>query len=83
VKIDAVSEGLDSGDNSGRQHGPGRNTHGVIVSMSTGGNNRLEISGQGPEGAAAKIPQEPAIVLEEDPLIANTAARRTFYDAGR
>ena len=35
--------------------------------MSTGGNRRLEVSGQGPEGAAAEIAEEPALELEEDP----------------
>jgi len=35
--------------------------------MSTGGNRRLEVTDQGPEGAAAEVPQKPALVLEEDP----------------
>jgi hypothetical protein len=52
VKIDPVAEGLDSGNDPRRKRAPGHN---------------LEITGQGPEGAAAKIPQEPALVLEEDP----------------
>jgi hypothetical protein len=35
--------------------------------MSTGGNRRLEVTAQGPEGAAAEIAEETAIELEEDP----------------
>jgi len=36
VKIDPVPKGLDGGDDPGRKRAPGHNTHGVIVSMSTG-----------------------------------------------
>ena len=52
VKVDPVPEGLDSRGDPGRKRAPGRN---------------LEITGQGPEGAAAEIAEEPALVLEEDP----------------
>jgi hypothetical protein len=52
VEIDPVPESLDDGNDAGRKRAPGHN---------------LEISGQGPEGAAAEIPQEPALELEEDP----------------
>jgi hypothetical protein len=36
VEIDPVPKGLDGGDDPGRKRAPGHNTHGVIVSMSTG-----------------------------------------------
>jgi hypothetical protein len=52
VQIDPVPEGLDGGNDSRRQRAPGHN---------------LEVSGQGPEGAAAEIAEEPTIELEEDP----------------
>jgi hypothetical protein len=52
VKIDPVPEGPDGGNDPRRKHAPGHN---------------LEVSGQGPEGAAAEIGEEPALVLEEDP----------------
>jgi hypothetical protein len=47
VKIDPVPKGLNGGDDPGRKRAPGHNH---------------EISGQGPRGAAAEIPQETAIV---------------------
>ncbi len=52
MKVDPVPEGLDGGNDSRRQRAPGHN---------------LEVSGQGPEGAAAQIAEEPTIELEEDP----------------
>ena len=52
MKIDPVPKCLDDGDDARRKRAPGHN---------------FEITGQGPEGQAAKIPQEPALVLEEDP----------------
>jgi hypothetical protein len=52
VKIDPVPKGLDGRDDAGRKRAPGQD---------------LEVTDQGPEGAAAKIPQEPALELEEDP----------------
>jgi len=52
VKIDPVPEGLDGRDDAGHKCAPG---------------HEFEVSGQGPEGAAAKIPQKPALELEEDP----------------
>ena len=67
VEIDPVPKGLDGGDDPGRKRAPGHSTHGVIVSMSTGGNRRLKVTAQGPEGAAAEIAEETAIELEEDP----------------
>jgi len=51
VKIDPGSEGLNGGNNSGHQLAPGCH---------------LEITGHRPEGAAAELPQQPAIVLKED-----------------
>ena len=52
VKIDPVPEGLDGRDDAGRKRAPGQD---------------LEVSGQGPEGAAAEVPQQTALELEEDP----------------
>jgi len=52
MKIDPVPKGLDDGDDAGRKRAPGQ---------------AFEVTGQGPEGAAAEIPQKPALVLEEDP----------------
>ena len=52
MKIDPVPEGLDGRDDAGRKRAPGHN---------------LEISGQGPKGQAAEIPQQLTLVLEEDP----------------
>jgi hypothetical protein len=52
VKIDPVPKGLDGGDDPGRKHAPGHN---------------LEVTDRGPEGAAAEIAEETALVLEEDP----------------
>jgi len=46
VKIDPVPKGLDGGDDSGRKRAPGHN---------------LEVTAQGPEGAAAEIAEETAI----------------------
>ncbi len=51
VEIDAVSEGLDGGDDSGRKRAPGQGR---------------EIPGQAPGGQAAELPQEPAVVAEEE-----------------
>jgi len=51
VEIDPVAECLNGGNNSGHQLAPGC---------------YLEITGQGPEGAAAELPLQPAIVLKED-----------------
>jgi SAM-dependent methyltransferase len=76
VEIDPVPEGLDGGHDPRRKRAPGHN---------------LEISGQGPEGAAAKIAQEPKYWIE---LCVKTCSRayalreselfqgRTFLDAG-
>ena len=52
MKIDPVPKGLDGGDDPGRKRAPGHN---------------LEVTAQGPEGAAAEIAEETAIELEEDP----------------
>jgi hypothetical protein len=52
VEIDPVPKGLDGGDDPGRKRAPGHN---------------LEVTAQGPEGAAAEIAEETAIELEEDP----------------
>jgi len=52
MKIDAVPEGLDDGDNAGLKRRPG------------GG---LQIEDKRPLGTAAKIPQELALELEEHP----------------
>jgi hypothetical protein len=43
VEIDPVPEGLDGGDDPGRKRTPGHN---------------LEVTAQGPEGAAAEIAEE-------------------------
>jgi hypothetical protein len=51
AKIDPVAKCLDGRDDSGRKLAPGQG---------------FEVTDQGPEGQAAKIPQEPAFVLEED-----------------
>jgi len=47
-----VSEGLDGGDDAGCKRAPGY---------------ELKISAQGPEGRPAQLPQQPALVLEENP----------------
>jgi hypothetical protein len=52
VEIDPVPKGLDGGDDPGRKPAPGHS---------------LEVTAQGPEGAAAEIAEETAIELEEDP----------------
>jgi hypothetical protein len=52
VKIDPVPEGLDGGNDPRRKRAPGHN---------------FEIAGQGPEGAAAKIPQEPLLATVSTP----------------
>jgi len=52
VSIDPVPKGLDGGDDPGRKRAPGHN---------------LEVTAQGPEGAAAEIAEETSIELEEDP----------------
>jgi len=52
VKINLVPKGLDGCDDTGRKRAPGQS---------------FEVTGQGAGGAAAKMPQEPALVLEEDP----------------
>ena len=52
MEVYPVPEGLDGRDDAGRKRAPGHN---------------LEIPGQGPEGAAAEVPQKPTLVLEEDP----------------
>ena len=51
VEIDPVAECLNGRDNPGHKLAPG---------------DYLEVTGHRPEGAATKIPQEPAVVLEED-----------------
>ena len=48
VEINPVPEGLDGGHDPRRKRAPGHN---------------FEVSGQGPEGAAAEIPQEPALSI--------------------
>jgi hypothetical protein len=48
-EIDRVAKGLVDGDDAGRKRPPGE---------------ELDITGQGPEGAAAEIPQEPPLGLE-------------------
>ena len=52
VKINPVPECLDGRHDAGRKRAPGQ---------------AFEVSGQGPEGAAAEIPEELTLVLEEDP----------------
>jgi hypothetical protein len=46
VKINLVPKGLDDRDDTGRKRAPGHN---------------FEVTGQGAEGAAAKMPQEPLL----------------------
>jgi len=48
VKIDPVPEGLDGGNDPRHKRAPGHN---------------LGISGQGREGAAAELSQQPAVIL--------------------
>jgi len=48
VKIDPVPKGLDGCDDPGRKRAPGHN---------------LEVTAQGPEGAAAEITEETAIEM--------------------
>ncbi|MCX6563162.1 MAG: hypothetical protein NTU60_06105 [Candidatus Aminicenantes bacterium] len=52
VEINPVPKGLDGGDDPGRKRVPGHN---------------LEVTAQGPEDSAAKIAEETAIELKEDP----------------
>jgi hypothetical protein len=52
VKIDPVAECLNGGDDSGHKLAP---------------RDSLKITGQGAESAGAKLPQEPAFELEENP----------------
>jgi hypothetical protein len=52
MEINPVPKGLDGGDDPGRKRAPGHN---------------LEVTAQGPEGAATEIAEETAIELEEDP----------------
>jgi len=52
MKIDPVPQGLDDGDDAGSKRAPGQG---------------LELTDQGPEGAEAKVPQQPALVLGEGP----------------
>ena len=52
MKIYLVPERLDGCDDAGRKRAPGHS---------------LEVTAQGPEGAAAEIAEETAIELEEDP----------------
>ena len=52
MKLDPVPEGLDGGNDTGRERASAHN---------------LEVTAQGPEGATAEIAQEPTIELEEDP----------------
>jgi len=58
VKIDPVPKGLDNGDDPGRKHAPGHS---------------LEVTAQGPEGAAAEIaepvlPLETVLMLSQEPV---------------
>ena len=52
VEVYPVPEGLDGRDDTGRKRAPGQ---------------AFEVTGQGPEGAAAEVPQKPARELKEDP----------------
>jgi len=51
VEINPVPKGLDSRDDAGRKRALSQ---------------EFEVSGQGPEGTAAEVPQQPALELEED-----------------
>jgi hypothetical protein len=65
VEIDPVPEGLDGGDDPGRKRAPGHS---------------LEVTAQGPEGAAAEVPQEPS---RNAPRIPRRSARNDGKAPGR